>query len=90
METKTFSAGERRGELAAPGVGTGLQSLPGSLLSARSSLRDLHDLYTFFSSDQSSKIRNLKKKKKKFLCKRLLWMTAKLSSLSPEVLLGMI
>ena len=64
------------------GVGTELQPLPGSLLSARSGSGGVHDLYTFFSNDQSSKISNLKKKTQMFLCKRLLWMTAKLGSLS--------
>lgn len=65
------------------GVGRELWSLPGSLLSACSASSGVHDLYTFFSNDRSSKIHNLKTM---FLYKRLLWTTAKLRAASASSL----
>lgn len=84
MGTKTFSAGERRAR-GSTGLAQGCSlSLAASSLPAAAA--GLCMIYIhFFRVTKALKSSTLKKKM--FLCKRLLWMTEKLSSLGPEVLL---
>lgn len=87
MGTKTFSAGERRAPSStglAQGCSLSLAVPPLPAAAAGLCMIYIH----FFLVTKALKSTALKKIM--FLCERLLWMIAKLSSLSPEVFLGMI
>lgn len=60
MGTKTFSVGKRRAR-SSRGLAQSCSLSPAACSLPAAAAVGVHDLYTFFSDDRSSKIRNLKK-----------------------------